>query len=70
MSKVRCKMVCAETRSDENGTHAVKMRVVTEGNKENEEFFKWTPGGELNLCVLKNQYFEAGKEYYIDIEQA
>jgi hypothetical protein len=70
MSKVRCKMVCRQIGADENGTHEVRMTPVTGGSEENEQYFKWTPGGELKLCVLNKQYFEPGKAYYVDIEEA
>jgi len=70
MAKVRCKMKCSDVGKNEDGTHSVRMYPVTGGSEENESFFKWTPGGELKLCVLKEQNFEPGKEYYVDIEEA
>jgi hypothetical protein len=70
MQKVRAKMKCCQTGQNEDGTFTANFYPVTGGSKENEEFFKWTPGGQLQLSVLKSQYFEAGKEYYIDIEAA
>ena len=70
MPKVRCKMKCSQTGHKDDGTHSVEMYPVTGGSEENEQFFKWTPGGKLELCVLNRQYFEAGKEYYIDIEES
>ena len=70
MTKVRCKMRCTSTGHEENGVHSARMYPVTGGSEENESFFKWTPGGNLELSVLKEQHFEPGKEYYIDITEA
>lgn len=68
--KVRAKMICEETGSRQSGTHFAKFHPVTGTSEENEKFFKWTPCGRLELDVLNNQYFEVGKEYYIDIIRA
>jgi len=70
MAKVRFKMKCSNTGKDENGFHSVQMYPVSSKGGKNETFIYWTPSGELNLCILKSQYFEPGKEYYIDIEEA
>jgi hypothetical protein len=46
------------------------MEAVTEGSKENDEFFKYTPGGTLTFyCVnpAAAEQIEEGKEYFIDI---
>ena len=44
---------------------------VYSGSPENEEFFKWTPGGDLSLSVVNPDVeFEPDKEYYIDIIEA
>lgn len=69
----RCKMTCQTVSTSgggENQTHEAIFMPVTGGCKENEDFYKWTPGGELKLSVLKNQNFESGKDYYIDISLA
>jgi hypothetical protein len=46
---------------------------VTTGSPENAEFFKWTPGGDLKLSVVKRETAEKlvpGAEYYLDITPA
>ena len=61
---------------DENSRDAnadIRFEPVTCGSKENEEFFKWTPGGVIQLSCVNpavNKQFEAGKEYYIDFTPA
>lgn len=71
---VRCKFKCIETGQSSMGEevlHNAKFRAVF-GDKspENREFFKYTPSGELTLGVVKEQHFEAGKEYYLEITPA
>jgi tRNA U54 and U55 pseudouridine synthase Pus10 len=51
---------------------SIKLFPVINGSAENETFFKYTPGGELNLAVVNIEaakQFEVGKEYYIDISE-
>ena len=83
--KVRCKFKCRTTGKYEGCRYVVKDGVgsyvpgfnhtaelypVTGDSKENQEFFAATPGGKLELSVMVGQFFEPGKEYYIDIEEA
>jgi len=45
---------------------------VTDGSKENEEFWKYTPIGALEFTTSNQEaakQFEVGKEYYIDIKE-
>jgi len=66
--KIRCKMKCETITKRADGTYSVLMHPVTSGSAENEYFFKWTPSGILELHVLKDDNFEPGKEYYVDIK--
>lgn len=48
------------------------MYPVTSGSPENESFFKWTPGGKLELSTVNPEaakQFVPGKQYYIDITE-
>lgn len=52
---------------------SVKLTPVTGGSEDNDKFYRWTPGGEINLQVLNPtawQAFEVGKEYFIDFSPA
>ena len=73
---VRCKFRCdtitkqvGELQSGEMLYKAI-FAIVTGGSKENEEFFKWTPSGQLQIGLYKEDIFQPGKEYYIDITEA
>jgi len=68
-NNVICKMKCARTGADENNTHSVQMYPVIGGSEENDKFFKYTPGGDLKLCVMGKQHFTPGKFYYITIQE-
>lgn len=51
----------------------IKMRPVTQGSEENREFYQYTPSGNIDLGTVNQQaadYFEFGKEYYIDFTEA
>lgn len=66
---VRAKFVCWNKTTDETGASHIKLSAVTTGNKENEEFFKYTPSGIIEMGVVNSEaarQFEQGKEYYID----
>jgi hypothetical protein len=63
---MRCKMVLS---FKDQANHQLFFNVVYDGSEENKQFFKYTPGGMLNLNVVNDVVFEAmqqGKEYYID----
>lgn len=69
---VRAKMRVESITKYASGTQ-VQMNPVTCGSKENENFYKYTPGGGMNLLMLKDEVaelFVPGKEYYIDITAA
>lgn len=68
----RCKFVCRDKKIDENGA-TIYMSPVTSGSKENDEFFRYTPAGEIRIGIVSLEtarQFEEGKEYYIDISPA
>lgn len=72
ISKVRCKFTC--TRNEPTGTvdvqHDLAFEPVYCGSAENEQFFKYTPGGFVSLSVVSPEtagFFEVGKEYYVDL---
>jgi hypothetical protein len=48
----------------------VTLRPVTGGSPENEEFYKYTPGGHLVLSTINEEAAAAlpvGQEVYLDI---
>lgn len=70
---VRCKFKCIDKVEMEDGLARVEMEPVFSGSKENEEFFKYTPCGRLEVGTINAEaakQFEVGKEYYIDISPA
>lgn len=78
MPTVRAKFVCQSKTTSNYGKDAqgnpillssVKFGAVTKDSPENEEFFKWTPSGTIELGVLNPaaaDALECGKEYFID----
>ena len=68
----RAKFRCCEKNQSEVG-FALKFRPVTGGSPENENFYKYTPGGELSLSTVNEKAaegFEVGKSYYLDFTPA
>jgi len=71
----RCKFRCNSVtktlavQSPLEYVYQAEFTAVTCGSKENENFFKWTPSGSLKIGVYKNDIFQPGKEYYIDISE-
>ncbi len=69
---VRAKFKCESKTLTVNGAQ-VTLVPVTTGSKENEEFFKYTPYGKLEVGTINPEaakQIEPGKEYYIDISPA
>lgn len=66
--RTRCKFKCVDT-GENYDTFWARFEPVMEGSEENKQFFKYTPGGQLHLHVINKQYFEQGKEYYLDITE-
>ena len=65
----RAKFKCTELTLTEHG-HRAKFVPVTSGSPENEKFYKYTPGGSLELGTIKEMPFSLGKSYYLDIIEA
>lgn len=65
---VRAKFRCTEIVQTENGGR-VRAMPVTGGSPENEQFFKWTPLGSLDMGTINPEalkQFAPGKEFYVD----
>jgi hypothetical protein len=72
MVRAKFKVTKSEPASGGSG-FTITMYPVVSGSKENDEFYKWTPGGQLLLSTVNiavaDQLIE-GQEYYIDISKA
>lgn len=72
IKKTRAKFTCNSV-TDYGQTQEVKLTAVTGGGKENEKFWRYTPGGEIRLHIDNPEaakMFKPGQEYYIDIAPA
>ncbi len=78
--RIRCQFRCVTvTRSVSKSqdpdlygrTHdRVGLRPVTEGSRENREFFADTPAGVIELDLVLPDLFEPGKDYFVDFIRA
>ena len=69
---VRAKFKVESITTTENGSE-IRMVPVIGGTTENEQFFKWTPYGELKMGVVSDAtaaQFTAGQQFYIDFTPA
>jgi hypothetical protein len=69
---VRAKFRVQSITQYDNG-RSIKLSPVTSGSKENEQFYKWTPGGSIELSTVNEEaakQFGIGKEFYIDFTDA
>jgi hypothetical protein len=69
---VRAKFKVASITKDENGASII-LRPVVSGSKENEQFFRWTPSGEIKIGTINAaaaEQFEPGVEFYVDFTPA
>ena len=75
---VRAKFTCTAiedngAKSPEDKGSTITLLPVTGGSKENDEFYKWTPGGQVLLSTVNESaaaQFEVGKQYYVDFTPA
>lgn len=57
----------------ENAGNVITLNPVTGISEENKSFFKWTPGGQIQLSTINPQaaeQFVVGKEFYVDFTPA
>lgn len=69
---VRAKFKCESKAQIVGGTN-IKLVPVTTGSPENEQYFKWTPFGSIEIGTLNEaaaSQFIPGKEYYVDFTPA
>lgn len=69
---VRAKFKCVQKDAGVDGSH-IGLDVVYSGSPENEQFFKWTPSGNIRIGVVNSaaaEQFVVGKEYYVDFTEA
>lgn len=68
MANIRAKFLVSEVIQTIPGGK-IKLMPVTSGSPENEQFFKWTPYGQIEIGTINPEVikqFEPGKEFYID----
>lgn len=58
-----------ETVTHTTSGASVLLQPVTGGSKENESFYRYTPGGKIELSTVNKaaaEQFVPGKEFYVD----
>lgn len=69
---VRAKFKCVSKQTVDSG-FAIALEPVISGSDENAEFFKYTPGGRIQLSTINTaaaEQFQVGSEYYVDFTKA
>lgn len=70
---VRAKFRCEGKTGDSAEGGSVTLFPVVGGSAENDEFYRWTPGGSVQLSTVNGRafdQFEVGKQYYVDFTPA
>lgn len=71
--KVRAKFIVQSIARTTYG-HQIKLTPVTTGSEENKSFFKYTPGGSIDLTTINDAAMEAfgnpGDAFYVDFTKA
>jgi hypothetical protein len=74
MSAPVCRAKFKLTQRNENSAgFSLSFEPVTTGSKENDEFFKWTPWGKVEIGTINPEAakgFVVGGEYYLDFTPA
>lgn len=66
-------MVRAKFRCNSVEDQTVNLSPVIGGSEENDQFFKYTPFGEIKIGTINEAalaQFEPGKEYFVDFTPA
>ena len=74
--KTRAKFTCESVtkrrdRSAEGGyvydAHfGAVSRYGSEETEENKSYWQWTPAGQITMSTIRDDFFEVGKDYYVD----
>ncbi len=72
---IKAKFKCDGIREEEAYKYrTIYLPPVTSGSEENKSFAKYTPSGQIQMNIsedtLAYDFFEQGKEYYIDFSKA
>jgi len=74
---VRCKYSCQSVtkrrhwdKNEKRFLFDAEFSAVFGDSEENKKFFEATPSGNLKVGTYKEDLFEPGKEYFIDISEA
>jgi hypothetical protein len=60
-------------RIENQAGHSLTFEPVTTGSPENDQFFKWTPWGKVEIGTVNPEAaagFKVGGEYYLDFTPA
>lgn len=70
---VRAKFMVQSVTESVGGLKTANLSPVTSGSPENEKFFKWTPGGQIQLGTINPDAaaeFVLGQQFYVDFTKA
>jgi hypothetical protein len=68
---MKCTKTAIEGEYPDGVIGSAFFRPVTGGSPENDQFFKYTPGGTVELSILNPDIkFDVGTDYYFDITPA
>ena len=72
IAKYLCTSVTKSKHWDGRGRFlfTAKMSPVMSGSEENKKFFEATPSGSFEIGMFKDDAFEPGKEYFLNITKA
>lgn len=71
MVRAKFKVISVEPTSE--GCATIKLSPVIGGSAENDEFYKWTPSGSIELGTVNAAaaaQFAEGKEFFVDFTPA
>lgn len=69
METVIAKFKCEKSEPNIGDQTDVTFSAVTDGCEENKSFSRWTPAGNLTMCISNetpaSKFFQPGEEYYL-----
>ena len=75
--KITCKFTCVSVhkrinynQSNSKYLYEYEFQVVHADSEEHKKYFASTPSGTLKIGAIKDDLFEPGLNYYLDIFQA
>lgn len=72
-AKFKVDSITRTKQYDGQEAQTIRLTPVVDGSEENKQFYKYTPGGSIDLSTVNadaGNQFELGAQFYVDFTKA